>query len=197
MTKFRTLAVSLIAGAALLTVAAPSFAKNETARFSKAPIYTGTPALQTTVNMITVGTGASGFDSTKLVGVLAGAKTSAEVAALTTKFGADNVKSFLDVFNFVVNDSVKIVTAAKVPLPAASSPLPDGKALAISLYTLGVTPDKSFDVEYMLDGLVTHPVHVQVMKDIDAKYGVKADANYHAVLTQAMNDLKAVYVPAS
>jgi hypothetical protein len=195
MTNFRNVAFSLVAGAAMLAIAAPSFAKAETARFSKAPIYTGTPALQTTVDMITAGTGTAGFDSTKLVGVLAGAKTSAEVASLSTKFGADNVKSFLEVFNFVVDDSVKIVTAAKVPLPKASTPAPDGKALAISLYTLGVTPDKSFDVEYMLDALVTHPVHVQVMKDIDAKYGEKADANYHAVLTQAMNDLKSVYAP--
>jgi hypothetical protein len=50
-----------------------------------------------------------------------------------------------------------------------------------------------FDVEYMLDGLVSHDIHVKVMDDIDGKYGSKADANYHAVLTQAMTDLKAVY----
>jgi len=31
------------------------------------------------------------------------------------------------------------------------------------------------------------------MNDIDAKYGGPADGNYHAVLTQAMNDLKAAY----
>jgi hypothetical protein len=87
------------------------------------------------------------------------------------------------------------VTAAKVALPDTPSPSPtDGKALAAALYTLGVNPDtKTFDVEYMLDGLVTHPIHVAVMNDIDAKYGKPADANYHAVLTQAMTDLKAVY----
>ena len=31
------------------------------------------------------------------------------------------------------------------------------------------------------------------MDDIDAKYGKPADGNYHAVLTQAMMDLKSVY----
>jgi hypothetical protein len=40
---------------------------------------------------------------------------------------------------------------------------------------------------------VTHPVHVQVMKDIDAKYGPGADAAYHAVTLQIFQDLKAVY----
>ena len=193
MNTIRSIAASLLAGVALLAVAGPSLAKGDTARFSKAPVYGGTPALQTTVNMIAAGTGASGFDSTRLVGALAGAKTSAEVSSLTAKFGVDDVKSFLDVFNFVVSDSVKIVTAAKVDLPPASAPVPAGKELAASLYALGVTPDKSYDVEYMLDALVTHPVHVQVMKDIDKKYGVAADASYHAVLAQVMADLKSVY----
>ena len=93
----------------------------------------------------------------------------------------------------MIADSLKIVTAAKVALPAAPSPNPkDGKALAAALYTDGVGPT-GFSVEYMLDHLVTHPVHVQVMKDIDAKYGVPADAAYHVVTLQIFKDLKAVY----
>jgi hypothetical protein len=104
------------------------------------------------------------------------------------------VTSFLTVFNFVISDSLRLVTAANVPLP--STPVPDpanGKALSAALYTAGVTPSGRFDVEYMLDDLVTHPIHVQVMNDIDAKYGQPADANYHAVLTQAILDLKTAY----
>jgi hypothetical protein len=31
------------------------------------------------------------------------------------------------------------------------------------------------------------------MQDIDAKYGGKADADYHIILTKVMGDLKAVY----
>jgi hypothetical protein len=195
MNYIRSAAMALVAGAALLASAAPSLAKADHARFSSAPVYTGAPALPTTLSMIVAGGGPSAFDSTKLVGVLAGDKTAAEVASLQAKFGADNVKSFLEVFNFVVNDSLAKVTAAKVPLPSQPDPSPtDGKALAAALYTLGVDPDtKTFDVEYMLDGLVTHPIHVAVMDDIDAKYGKAADANYHAVLTQAMFDLKSVY----
>jgi hypothetical protein len=194
MKQIRSAAMALVAGAALAS-AAPSLAKADHARFSSAPIYTGAPALPITLSMIVAGGGPSAFQSTKLVGVLAGDKTAAEVASLQAKFGADNVKSFLDVFDFVVNDSLAKVTAAKVPLPTQPDPSPtDGKALTAALYTLGVDPNtKQFDVEYMLDGLVTHPIHVAVMDDIDAKYGKAADGNYHAVLTQAMMDLKSVY----
>jgi len=164
------------------------------ARFSSAPVYTGAPQLATTLSMVIAGGGPAAFDSTKLVGVLAGDKTQAEVASLQQKFGADNVKSFLTVFNFVVTDSLKYVKAANIALPSTPSPDPkDGKALAAALYKLGVMPSGSWDVEYMLDGLVSHPIHLKVMDDIDAKYGNAADANYHAVLTQAMMDLKAVY----
>ena len=45
----------------------------------------------------------------------------------------------------------------------------------------------------MLDRLVSHPIHLQVMKDIDAKYGLGVDAQYHAILTTAMKDLAGAY----
>jgi hypothetical protein len=32
-----------------------------------------------------------------------------------------------------------------------------------------------------------------VMKDIDVKYGLAADAQYHAILTTAMKDLAGAY----
>ncbi len=162
MKNFRNIAVAPVAGAAILSTAAPSLAKKKAdvaaapadhARFSAAPVNTAAPALQTTVDMITAGNDKTGFQTTTLVGHLAGALTSAELASLTKQFGADNVTSFVKTFDLVISDAVTKVTAAKVPLPKASSPRPDGKALSAELYTLGVTPDKSFDVEYMLDGL--------------------------------------------
>jgi len=199
MIRTRTIATAVLAAATLAASTLPSLAQSMSsdapkARFSSATVYTGAPALQTTLSMVIAGGGPSAFSSTKLVGVLAGDKTQAEVQSLTQKFGADNVKSFLNVFNFVVNDSLKYVTEAKIALPSSPSPDPkDGKALAAALYKLGITPAGTYDVEYMLDGLVSHDIHVKVMNDIDAKYGTSADANYHAVLTQAMSDLKSVY----
>jgi hypothetical protein len=164
------------------------------ARFSNVTSYTGAPDLPLTLSMVIAGGGPADFDSAKLVGVLAGAQTKAEVAKLQKQFGAENVKSFLEVFNFVVTDSLAIVKTKGIKLPSAPSPSPtDGKALATALYKAGVTADGNYNVEVMLDQLVSHPIHVQVMDDIDAKYGSKADGNYHAVLTQAMLDLKAAY----
>jgi hypothetical protein len=199
MTRSCTLAMALVAGATIVASTLPSaiFAQTSAdapkARFSDVNAYTGKPDLPVTVSMVVAGGGPSSFDSTKLVGVLAGDKTSAEVASLQKKFGEENVKSFLTVFNFVVNDALKYVTEAKIALPQPSPDPKDGKALAAALYKLGVNPAGSFDVEYMLDGLVSHGIHVKVMDDIDAKYGAKADGNYHAVLTQAMTDLKSAY----
>jgi hypothetical protein len=163
------------------------------ARFSSAGSYTGAPDLPLTLSLVLAGGGPTDFDSVKLLGVLAGAQTKAEVVKLTKQFGAENVKSFLEVFNFVVNDSLVIVKNKAIKLPSTPDPSPsDGKALATALYKAGVT-NGSYNVEYMLDKLVSHPIHIQVMDDIDAKYGAKADGNYHAVLTQAMLDLKAAY----
>jgi hypothetical protein len=205
--NIRNLAVACVVGSSILAAATPSLAEKtaavaaapaasaEHARFGTAVANTGAPALQTTVDMIAAGSDKTGFQSTTLVSHLAGALTATELASLTKQFGADNVVSFVKTFNFVITDAVAKVTAAEVPLPKASTPEPDGKALSAELYILGVTPDKSFDVEYMLDALVTHGIHTAVMDDIDKDpaMGPKADANYHAVLTQAMKDLKGDY----
>ncbi len=164
------------------------------ARFSDVTSYVGAPALPTTLSMIVAGGGPAKFDSVTLVHTLAGSLTDAEVKKLTASYGADNVKSFLDVFNFVVADALELVAKNKVPLPSAPSPDPhDGKALSAALYKLGVGSDGKYDVEYMLDELVTHGFHVQIMDDIDKKFSRKADANYHVVLTTAMGDLKDAY----
>ena len=163
------------------------------ARFSDAGIYTGRPDLPLTVSMVVAGGGPAHFDSTALVGTLAGANTKAEVAKLSQQFGADKVQSFLTIFDFVVDDSLKLVKEKEIALPSQPQPDPkNGKALSAALYSAGLT-DGRYNVEIMLDKLVSHPIHVQVMDDIDAKYGRTADANYHVILTQAMTDLKAAY----
>ncbi len=191
---------ALAAGVALATLctllqppATAAASSDMKARFSNAGVYSGPPDLPLTLSMIVAGGGPAHFKSTTLVGTLAGPNTKAEVAKLTKQFGAQKLQSFLTVFDFVVADSLKIVTAKKVPLPKAPKPDPkDGKALAAALYAAGVDNGR-YNVEIMLDKLVSHPIHVQVMDDIDAKYGRNADANYHIILTQAMLDLEAAY----
>ena len=157
-------------------------------------VYCNNPKLTNTLALIVAGGGPSNFSTATLFGVLADGKATAEKAKLVKQYGMPGFTQYVKTFDFVIADSLKIVTAAKVKLPKSPSPNPkDGKALAAALYTDGVDKSGTFSVEYMLDHLVTHPVHVQVMKDIDAKYGVKNDAAYHAVTLTIFQDLKSVY----
>jgi hypothetical protein len=202
--------VAALAAAVALFAGSPAFAQDKMdgmkgsmkgtmtasvgARFG-GTVYTNNPKLTNTLALVVAGGGPKHFSTVTLFGVLADGKAAAEKAKLIKQFGAPGFAQYIKTFDFVVADALKIVTAAKVKLPAAPSPNPkDGKALAAALYADGVDAKTgSYNVEYMLDHLVTHPVHVQVMKDIDAKYGLKADAAYHVVTLQIFKDLKAVY----
>ena len=63
--------------------------------------------------------------------MLTGSLFDAEVAKLTKQYGKDQVGQFLKTFDFVVNDSLKIVTAKKIALPSKPEPDPtNGPALA-------------------------------------------------------------------
>jgi len=191
-----------VTAAAVLLSLAPAFAADDSmsgmaaskARFGGS-VYTNNPKLSNTLSLVMAGGGPTKFSTVTLFGVLAGDNMKPEVEALTKEFGAEKFGQFIKTFDFVINDSFKIVTDAKVALPAKPDPDPaNGKALAAALYADGVDAKTGkFNVEYMLDHLVTHPVHVQVMKDIDWKLGGEADADYHVILTKVMGDLKAVY----
>ncbi len=166
---------------------------NQPSRFSGPGVYTGAPALPVTLSMVIAGGGPSNFNSVTLVKTLTGSKFNAEVGKLTSQYGKDKVGNFLKVFDFVVSDSLRIVGEKKIALPKNPNPDPqNGPALAAALWGAGQT-GAGFNVEVMLDRAVSHPVHVQVMKDIDAKFGLPADADYHAVLNTAMHDLASVY----
>lgn len=183
----------LVAGALLAAMTWAPNVVDQPSRFSGPGVYTGPPALPVTLSMIVAGGGPSDFHTIALVKTLAGDKTDAEVASLTQKFGKDKVANFLAVFDFVVADSLRIVKAKNVALPSAPNPDPkNGEALAGALWGAGFT-GHSFNVEVMLDRAVSHPIHDQVMTDIDAKFGIAADADYHAILNQAMHDLATVY----
>lgn len=197
--KFRLLAALGCAGilvSAMPVGAAETWAANvvdQPSRFSAPGVYTGPPALPVTLSMIVAGGGPKNFATVMLVKVLAGAKADAEVAALKAKFGDAKVTNFVTIFPFVVSDSLKIAKAKGVALPSTPNPDPsNGEALAAALWAAGQT-GHGFSVEVMLDRAVSHPIHEQVMKDIDARWSIAADADYHAVLNQAMHDLDSVY----
>jgi hypothetical protein len=167
---------------------------NQPTRFSgSCCVYTGAPALQVTLSMVEAGGGPSNFQTVVLLKALAGPKFDAEVAKLTKQYGKDQVGEFLKTFDFVVSDSLRIVTMKKIALPSKPNPDPhNGEALAGALWAAGQTGE-GYNVELMLDRAVSHPIHLQVMGDIDNKYGLAADAQYHTILTTAMKDLAAAY----
>ncbi len=163
-------------------------------RFGSTAPYAGAPDLAAGLSLLIAGGGERSFDSSKLMSALAGEHTQAEVASLQERYGADQVKSFLNVFDFAGEQCVRYVAADGLSWPAAPVPDPaDGKGLAVYLYRLGLPPDGRFDVEYLLDRLFSHAVHVKVMDEIDANFGRAADANFHAVLGRALVDLNATY----
>ena len=190
----RLASAALAAFFALAVGASAAMSKGDpTARYGGS-VYSGAPDLALTLSMVEAGGGPKHFKTTTLVGVLAGKNANAEVAKLTKQYGAANVKQYLAVFDFVVNDAIKRATEAGVKFPAEPSPDPkDGAALTAALYKAGIDPKIGFNVEYMLDHLVSHPIHDQVMDDIDAKFGKKADAIYHSVTLVVFGDLKKAY----
>ncbi|MEO9169564.1 MAG: hypothetical protein ABI282_10405 [Candidatus Baltobacteraceae bacterium] len=184
---------SLPAAAGTMSKAMPDLNMSAPSRFSGPGVYTGAPALPVTLSMVIAGGGPADFSTLTLVKTLAGDKTGPEVASLKKKFGDEKVTNFVKVFDYVVADTLKIVKEKNIMLPSEPKPDPkDGKALAQALWEAGATP-KGFQVEVMLDRAVSHGIHDQVMTDIDKKFGIGPDADYHIVLTQAMHDLATVY----
>lgn len=153
------------------------------------PVYSGAPALAVTASLVAAGGGADKYSTaTALTSMLGAATVKAEVGKLTKQYGAAPVTTWLKTFDFAVNDSLKIATAAGVKLP---EPTLSGKELAETLVKAGTASDGTFQIEFLLDKAVSHKIHVQVMNDIDKEpdLGKKADYDYHRISNQAFYDV--------
>jgi hypothetical protein len=153
------------------------------------PVYSGAPALAVTASLVAAGGGADKYSTaTALTSMLGAATVKAEVGKLTKQYGAAAVTTWLKTFDFAVNDSLKIATAAGVKLP---EPTLSGKELAETLVKAGTASDGTFQIEFLLDKAVSHKIHVQVMNDIDKEpdLGKKADYDYHRISNQAFYDV--------
>jgi hypothetical protein len=158
--------------------------------------YYGTPDLALTAALVQAGGGADHFDAGQLVGVLAGANKDAEVAHLTHMYGAERVSQFLRTFTFAIEDSLRIAQSKQIYLPTPAPGLSsDGRALSASLFRAGTMPEGRFDIGYMIEHLISRPIHVQLMNDINGKagYGPTVNSDFHIILTTAMFDLKSAY----
>jgi hypothetical protein len=198
--RFRSLVALVALGSLVAALAVRAFAQDDStsdglgkARFG-GTIYKGSPKLANMRALVAAGGGERNFSTVELFGVLAGPGAAAEKAKLIKQFGVPAYERYVKTFDLVVNESLAILSAEGTALPPKPAPNPrNGEALAAALYRDGLDPDAGFNVEYMLDHLVTHAVHVRVMSEIDADYGLKADADYHAVTLQIFKDLKVAY----
>jgi hypothetical protein len=153
-----------------------------------ATVYHGFPHLHLTMAVVNAGGGARNFKSERLVEKIAGSN---ENAKLIRRFGTARVNTFYDVFTFAVNDAVKTAHNMVIPLPKKADPDPsDRVALANALYNAGVTPNHKFDVGYMLEVLMSHQIHHNIMGDMDRKFTPALNADFHLILTNVMQDAK-------
>jgi hypothetical protein len=149
-------------------------------------IYNGAPDLQAAVSLVTAGGPIGQFSIAQALTALAGPQiATAEIAKLKRQYGEDDFASFVAVQNFAINDAVAKAVAAGVTFP---TPELSGATLAKRDVGLGLINGTYYE-GIQLDHLVTHPIHVAVMDDIDQKFGVASDANYHKIADQAHYDL--------
>ncbi|GAC1523850.1 MAG: hypothetical protein NVS2B3_19410 [Vulcanimicrobiaceae bacterium] len=181
----RVVALALVAGSLVATARIPA----------SAIVYDGAPNLALTSALVAAGGGPEHFSSAKLFKVVTGALAAPEAAKLTKQFGAADVASTFAVFDFAIDDVIRVATAKHIALPPPSPDPADAKALAVALYGAGMTDRGTWDVGYMLEHLITHPIHHVIMADIDAKFGSPTNGTFHMVLAQMMHDLAIAYRP--
>lgn len=187
---------ALIAGSIAIAVSIPAgqpalaqTAQIGTSNWFGGPIYNGAPALTVTAALVNAGGGPEHFTFDKALVSMLGQKTvTSEVAKLEAQYGKKSVHDFITGMTFAVHDGLSRAAAAHVRLPSAPSGL-TGTALAKALVGAGTTSDGTWWSGYLFDKALSHTIHVQVMGDIDVKFGHPADQLTHRILNQAMYDV--------
>jgi hypothetical protein len=178
----RTISLGII-----LTISSAAFGQMSMHNRFGGAVYNGSPALAVTASLVKPGGGASNFSTARALTSMVGpTMVKMELAKLTKQYGASRVTRFVRVFDFAVNDSLKMATAAGVKLPMATM---SGKMLAATLVKAGMGKDGTFWTCILLDKAVSHKIHVAVMADIDKKFGMDADEDYHRISNQTHYDL--------
>jgi len=160
---------------------------------ARAVTYLGHPDLSLTAALVTAGGGPDHFSSQQVFALLTGSAADAEKAKLTKQFGADRITNAFAVFDYAIDDTIRIAGEKHIALPAPYPDPANPKALALALYAAGTSGSGKWDVGYMLEHLISHPIHHAIMQDMDAKFGAANNASFHEVLTQIMMDLAGVY----
>jgi hypothetical protein len=182
----RPLAATAVA--AFLVFSLPAARAAETANKYGGPIYSGAPAGDVTAELLAVGGTPGNFSTVRALNALAGEDVvTAEVTQLRQQYGGPTIDQFFKTFDFAVNDAWTRAGQDNVTFPAAATL--SNHDLAIAVVQSGADNTSTFWTGTMLDKTFSHKVHVQVMSDIDAKYGEPADASYHKIANQMFYDI--------
>ena len=170
---------------ALTTALAAILAACAVRTAARAVVYPGAPDLALTARLVAAGSPAGTFDSRALFTGAFATKWPGERARLSAKYGAQAVADCFKLLDFTVADALRIVKRDNVAVPApgeATQPLTE------LLWQAGRTPNGRYDVGYMLEKLVSHPYHHEIMHDLDAHFGATTNGNFHKVLGQLIED---------
>lgn len=153
--------------------------------------YHGPPDLKLTVDLVTAGTGKDGYDTKELFATMYGPRMPAEARRLTKMYGSAPVNNFFTLMNFTVADVLRMVKRDNVTLPAANDPIVP-RRLDDSLVQTGLVPGGhdagQYDVGYMIERLISHKYHHELMADLYRKYPRGEVASFHTVLASVVKD---------
>lgn len=191
------LAAALFALTAIVApISAPASTPAVMAGMASHGRFTGAPDLVLTSSMIAAGGGAATFSSARLLAMLTAQHRDAELSRLAARYGSARVTQFTKTFDAFVNLALRDAARNHIALPAPQFALMrDPYVLSSSLRRSGVMPDGRYDVGYMIEHLLSRPMHVRLMRAVDADpaTGPGVNADFHVILSGAMDDLKTLY----
>lgn len=158
--------------------------------------YRGTPDLGLAVAIDKAGTGRGKFDGERLFEVLAGNHAAAERNRLRKLYGKAKMAAFMQTWTYAGRDLERLFSYNHVALPSTPRVAPnDGHTMAMAIYHDGIMPTGKFDCGYMMEHIISHPIHVVLMHDVDMQqgHGSRHNANFHIIFTRIVLDLKNDY----
>lgn len=152
------------------------------------PSYFGTPAVDVTAAFIKAGGGAGSFSMVRAFSSMIGDTVlQSELGKLRARFGDRDTDRFVHIFDFAVSDAWKRAGENNLVLPAPGAL--EGHDLAQAIVTTGTTDSRYFFTGFLLDKLLTHKVHQQVLSDIDVKYGANDNETFNTIANAFFVDL--------
>lgn len=158
--------------------------------------YRGKPDLGLTLAIVQAGGGPTHFESGRLFQTLAGAHAKEEAAKLDKLYGKARMAAFMQTFTYSVRDLVALFKLNRIALPDRPSVSPsNGRDMTVAIYHSGIMPTGKYDCGYMMEHLMTHPIHIVLMHDINVArgHGPIHNANFHIILTRMVADLRNLY----